>query len=147
MPGANCATGQTVSPEGCARSASALGTASALWSTNCVEGVMLQLGCARAGAILVNVNPAYRTHEPAFTLRKSRMKALFLWERDSPAEYARILEEARHGQALPLEHVVLFGTLEWEPFLCAQCGLACPSKQRTSPTFSTPPAPPPCPRA
>src|SRR5690242_7012142 len=41
-----------------------------LWSTNCIEWVMLYLGCARAGAILVNVNPAYRTHELAFTLRK-----------------------------------------------------------------------------
>jgi fatty-acyl-CoA synthase len=88
-----------------------------LWSTNCVEWVMLQLGCARAGAILVNVNPAYRTHELAFTLRKSRMKALFLWERDGRAEYAQILEEARHGQTLPLEHVVFFGTPAWEEFL------------------------------
>src|SRR5208282_296757 len=88
-----------------------------LWSTNCVEWVMLQLGCARAGAILVNVNPAYRAHELAFTLRKSRMKALFLWERDSRAEYAQILEEARHVQALPLEHVLLFGTAAWNDFL------------------------------
>src|SRR5208282_5922293 len=93
-----------------------------LWSTNCVEWVMLQLGCARAGAILVNVNPAYRTHELAFTLRKSRMKALFLWERDGRAEYARILEEARHGQTLPLEHVVFFGTPDWEEFLLAKSG-------------------------
>jgi fatty-acyl-CoA synthase len=92
-----------------------------LWSTNCVEWLMLHLGCACAGAILVNVNPAYRTHELAFTLRKSRMKALFLWERDSRAEYAQILAEARHGQTLPLEHVVLFGTPRWEEFLRAQC--------------------------
>ena len=91
-----------------------------LWSTNCVEWVMLQLGCARAGAILVNVNPAYRTHELAFTLRKSRMKALFLWERDVRAEYAQILEEARHGQTLPLEHVIVFGTAAWEEFLRAK---------------------------
>src|SRR4029077_328750 len=92
-----------------------------LWSTNCVEWVMIHLGCARAGAVLVNVNPAYRSHELAFTLRKSRMKALFLWERDSRAEYAQILAEARHGQTLPLEHVVLFGTPRWEEFLRAQC--------------------------
>ena len=88
-----------------------------LWSTNCVEWVMVHLGCARAGAILVNVNPAYRTHELAFTLRKSGMKALFLWERDGRADYAQILDEARHGQVLPLEHVVLFGTEAWNNFL------------------------------
>ena len=92
-----------------------------LWSTNCVEWVMLHLGCARAGAILVNVNPAYRTHELAFTLRKSRMKALFLWERDSRAEYAQILAEARHGQTLPLEQVIVFGTAAWEELLQAKC--------------------------
>ena len=88
-----------------------------LWSTNCVEWTMVQLGCARAGAILVNVNPAYRAHELAFTLRKSRMKALFLWERDGRAEYGRILEEARRGQTLPLEHVLYFGSAGWERFL------------------------------
>jgi len=92
-----------------------------LWSTNCVEWVMLHLGCARAGAILVNVNPAYRTNEVAFTLRKSRMKALFLWERDSHADYAQILAEARQGRTLPLEHVVFFGTAAWEDFLQARC--------------------------
>jgi fatty-acyl-CoA synthase len=91
-----------------------------LWSTNCVEWVMVHLGCARAGAILVNVNPAYRTHEAAFTLRKSGMKALFLWERDSRAEYAKILVQARHDQILPLEHVVVFGTAAWNEFLRAK---------------------------
>ena len=88
-----------------------------LWSTNCVEWVMVHLGCARAGAILVNVNPAFRAHEVAFTLRKSGIKALFLWERDNRAEYAQILEAARYGQALPLEHVVLFGSAAWQEFL------------------------------
>jgi len=90
-----------------------------VWSTNCVEWVMLQLGCARAGAVLVNVNPAYRTHELAFTLKKSRMKALFLWECDARAEYGRILKEARAGQSFTVEHAVYFGTEEWEQFLRA----------------------------
>jgi hypothetical protein len=54
--------------------------------------------------VLVNVNPAYRTHELAFTLQKSRMKVLFLWERDSRAEYAQILDEARSGKAAPGAH-------------------------------------------
>src|ERR1700689_3475110 len=34
-----------------------------LWSTNCVEWVVLNLACARIGAVLVNVNPAYRAYE------------------------------------------------------------------------------------
>jgi fatty-acyl-CoA synthase len=84
-----------------------------LWSTNCAEWVLVHLACARAGAILVNVNPAYRTHELAFTLQKSRMKVLFLRERDSRADYAQILDEARSGKQLSLEHAILFGSKRW----------------------------------
>jgi len=85
-----------------------------LWSTNCAEWVLVHLACARAGAILVNVNPAYRTHELAFTLQKSRMKVLFLWERDARAEYAQILDEARSGKQPSLEHAIFFGNERWE---------------------------------
>ena len=88
-----------------------------LWSTNCAEWVLVHLACARAGAVLVNVNPAYRTHELAFTLQKSRMKVLFLWERDSRAEYAQILCEARSGK-LRLD-AIFFGTDRWEELLSA----------------------------
>src|ERR1700736_5733383 len=51
-----------------------------VWSTNCVEWVMLHLAATRLGAVLVNVNPSYRAYELRYVLRKSRMKALFLWE-------------------------------------------------------------------
>ncbi len=88
-----------------------------LWSTNCAEWVLVHMACARAGAILVNVNPAYRTHELAFTLQKSRMKVLFLWERDCRAEYLQILEEARSGAELDLEYTICFGTTQWGEFL------------------------------
>ncbi|HVN07788.1 MAG TPA: AMP-binding protein [Patescibacteria group bacterium] len=94
-----------------------------LWSTNCAEWVMVQLGCARAGAVLVNVNPAYRSHELAFALRKSRMQVMFLWERDARAEYAAMLEEARQAPGLRLEHVVAFGTPQWEDLLRMQAEL------------------------
>src|ERR1700687_1278965 len=90
-----------------------------LGSTNCAEWVLVHLACARAGAVLVNVNPAYRTHELAFTLQKSRMKILFLWERDSRAEYAQILDEARTGKQLRLEDAIFFGTTRWEKLLTA----------------------------
>ena len=68
-----------------------------LWSTNCIEWIMMHMGCARAGAALVNVNPAYRSHELQYTLTRSRMKALFLWHQDKRADYAEILDRARHG--------------------------------------------------
>jgi fatty-acyl-CoA synthase len=72
------------------------------------------MACARAGAVLVNVNPAYRSHELAFVLQKSRIKVMFLWEKDARADYAQPLEQARAGRAIALEHVVLFGTPDWQ---------------------------------
>jgi fatty-acyl-CoA synthase len=88
-----------------------------IWSTSCLEWVLVHMGCACAGAVLVNVNPAYRSHELSFALRRSRMKAMFLWDKDTRANYAEILEEARDGQELCLEHVVAFGSGKWDELL------------------------------
>lgn len=68
-----------------------------LWASNCVEWVLLQYACARARLVLVNVNPAYRSHDLAYILRKSQMRALVLRESDERANYRAILEEATAG--------------------------------------------------
>jgi fatty-acyl-CoA synthase len=91
-----------------------------LWSTNCAEWIILHMGCARAGAALVNINPAYRSHELGFTLTRSRMKALFLWHKDKHADYEEILGRARHGLDLELEHTIYFDTPEWPALLDAE---------------------------
>ena len=90
-----------------------------LWSTNCIEWLMMHMGTARAGAALVNVNPAYRSHELQYTLTRSRMKALFLWSRDKRADYAEILGRARHALTLELRHIVFFDSPEWPALLDA----------------------------
>jgi fatty-acyl-CoA synthase len=90
-----------------------------IWSTNCIEWIMLHMGAARAGAALVNVNPAYRSHELSFTLARSRMKALFLWHKDKRADYEEILGRARHGLELALEHTIYFDSPEWAALLDA----------------------------
>jgi fatty-acyl-CoA synthase len=90
-----------------------------IWSTNCIEWIIMHMGCARAGAALVNVNPAYRSHELQYTLQKSRMKALFLWHKDKRADYEEILDRARHGLTLALEHVIYFDSPEWPALLTA----------------------------
>jgi len=90
-----------------------------LWSTNCIEWLMLHMGCARAGAALVNVNPAYRSHELQYTLTRSRMKALFLWHKDKRADYAEILDRARHGLDLALQHTIFFDSPQWPALLDA----------------------------
>jgi fatty-acyl-CoA synthase len=90
-----------------------------LWSTNCIEWVMMHMGCARAGAALVNVNPAYRSHELGYTLTRSHMKVLFLWHKDKRADYQEILERARHGLTLELAHTIYFDSPEWLALLDA----------------------------
>ena len=85
-----------------------------VWASSCAEWVYLQVATARIGAVLVNVNPAYRAHELRYILEKSRMKALFLNDNDARADYQGILEEARHGYHLPLEHAITLGAQSWE---------------------------------
>jgi fatty-acyl-CoA synthase len=84
-----------------------------LWSTNCLEWIVMHMGCARAGAALVNVNPAYRSHELQFTLQRSQMKALFLWHKDKHADYEEILARACHGLILELKHTIYFDSPQW----------------------------------
>jgi fatty-acyl-CoA synthase len=91
-----------------------------VWSTNCIEWIMMHMGCARAGAALVNVNPAYRSHELQFTLQRSHMKALFLWHKDKRADYEEILERARHGLSLALRHTIYFDSPDWPALLDAE---------------------------
>jgi len=91
-----------------------------IWSTNCIEWIMMHMGCARAGAALVNVNPAYRSHELQFTLTRSRMKALFLWHKDKHADYGEVLGRARHGLDLALQHTIYFDSPEWPALLDAE---------------------------
>ena len=93
-----------------------------IWATNCVEWIFLQYACARAGYVLVNVNPAYRSHELAFILKRSEMKALFLSARDARANYAEILDGARSPDQA-LAHVIHLGTPEWDAMLVNGCDL------------------------
>lgn len=88
-----------------------------MWASNCVEWVWLQVATARIGAVLVNVNPAYRAHELKFVLAKSRIKALFLHARDARADYLSILEEARRAQELSLANVVPLGSESWRQMM------------------------------
>src|SRR5579884_2996827 len=88
-----------------------------VWSANCVEWILLQLGCAIAGLVLVNVNPAYRAFDLGYVLRKSRMRALFLRERDARADYTAILDDARRDQDLALQHIVYFDHHSWRDML------------------------------
>ena len=88
-----------------------------VWASSCVEWVLLFLACARTGIVQVNVNPAYRSQDLGFVLRKSRIKALFLHWRDARADYRQILEETIAGRQLPLEHAVYLDEHSWTSML------------------------------
>jgi fatty-acyl-CoA synthase len=47
-----------------------------IWAPNCAEWVIVQYATAKIGAILVNVNPAYRTHELDYVVKQSGMRLL-----------------------------------------------------------------------
>jgi fatty-acyl-CoA synthase len=64
-----------------------------IWSPNNAEWVITQLGTAMAGLILVNINPAYRTHELDFALRKVGCRALILATRFKTSDYVAMLRE------------------------------------------------------
>ncbi|MEX0716275.1 MAG: AMP-binding protein, partial [Planctomycetaceae bacterium] len=68
----------------------------AAWGTNRLEWLLLQFGCARIGAVLVNVNPAYRASEMAYVLEQSDSVALFLIDRFRKSDYFAML-----GEVLP----------------------------------------------
>ncbi len=88
-----------------------------VWSPNCHEWLLLQLAAARCGLVLVNLNPAYRSHEMRYVIQRSRMRALFLWERDERGDYLAILADARDGQRDELRHVIGIGRESWRGML------------------------------
>jgi len=66
-----------------------------IWSPNRAEWVILQYATARLGAILVNINPAYRAHELAYALEQSGVSLLVLARGFRQADYVALLAEAR----------------------------------------------------
>ena len=64
-----------------------------IWSPNNSEWVLTQFATAKAGLILVNINPAYRIAELEYALNKVGCKALILAERFKTSDYVGMLRE------------------------------------------------------
>src|SRR2546425_1017414 len=81
----------------CARALIALGLQKGdrvgIWSTNCVAWGIVQFATAKIGAVLVNINPAYRLHELKFALQQSECNALICGEGFKDADYAAMLHQ------------------------------------------------------
>ncbi|MGN8129119.1 AMP-binding protein [Paenarthrobacter sp. 22069] len=65
-----------------------------IWSPNCAEWTLLQYATAKAGAILVNVNPAYRSHELEFVVKQNGMRMLFTAPSDRNSDYVAMARQA-----------------------------------------------------
>ena len=84
--------------EDCARALMALGIEKgdhvAVWGQNVPEWVTLQFATGKVGAVLVTVNPAYKSHELKYVLDQSDAAALFLTEGLGDADFLKILQDA-----------------------------------------------------
>ncbi len=93
-----------------------------IWSQNCSEWVLTQFATAKAGLILVNINPAYRRSELEYVLDKVQCSALILAPTFKSSDYIEMLQDvvpevhhcvagALHSARLPqLKQVIRLGT-------------------------------------
>src|SRR5580700_198220 len=84
-----------------------------IWAPNCAEWTITQYATAKIGAILVNINPAYRTRELEFVLNQSGTRLLVAAERVKTSDYAAMIAEVR-PRCPGLAHVVLIGSPDWQ---------------------------------
>ncbi|MEU0500479.1 AMP-binding protein [Nocardia sp. NPDC005998] len=84
-----------------------------IWAPNCAEWFLTQYATAKLGAILVNINPAYRTSELEYVLRQAGVRLLIAAPEFKISNYVAMIEQVR--PACPgLEQVLVFGTPEWD---------------------------------
>ncbi|MFE2147081.1 AMP-binding protein [Streptomyces sp. NPDC059456] len=87
-----------------------------IWAPNRAEWTLVQYATAKIGAILVTVNPAYRSHEVEYVLRQAGIRLLVAAERFKTSDYAGMIEEV--GPRCPeLEFTVLLERPEWTSLL------------------------------
>jgi fatty-acyl-CoA synthase len=89
-----------------------------IWAPNCAEWTLTQFACAKAGLILVTINPAYRKAELEYALNKSGCRAVVLAEAHRGVAFALMLRELVDEKKLPhLEQALLIGRRRLEGFL------------------------------
>jgi fatty-acyl-CoA synthase len=88
-----------------------------IWAPNSAEWVLVQFATARIGVILVNLNPAYRTHELAYALNQSGCRVLICAREFKSSNYLQMVGEVR-GVVPALETVLCLDSDEWQQ-VCA----------------------------
>ncbi|WP_433801781.1 AMP-binding protein [Actinomycetospora sp. CA-084318] len=89
-----------------------------IWAPNCAQWTLLQYATAKIGAILVNINPAYRTHELEFVLNQAGIRLLVAARAFKTSQYAEMIETVRPNCAA-LETVIITDSDEWRALFVA----------------------------
>ena len=84
-----------------------------IWSPNNAEWVLVQYATAKIGAILVNINPAYRTSELEYTLNQSGCRFLVSARSHLTSDYVAMIDEVR-PRVPALEQVIYLDSEDWE---------------------------------
>ncbi|WP_330263590.1 AMP-binding protein [Streptomyces griseorubiginosus] len=87
-----------------------------IWAINCPEWVLVQYATARIGAVMVNINPAYRTHEVEYVLNQAGISLLFASLSHKTSDYRAMVDEVR-GRCRELREVVYIGDPSWRALL------------------------------
>ncbi len=93
-----------------------------IWAPNCLEWFLVQYAAARIGAILVNINPSYRTHELEYVLRQADIGTLVAAVAFKTSDYRGMIDEVRGGLA-GLREVVYIGDPSWDALLADGAGV------------------------
>ena len=93
-----------------------------IWSPNCFEWVLVQYASAKAGVILVNVNPAYRTSELEYVLNQSGCRVLVAARAFKTSDYVAMVDEVA-PQCPRLDRTVFLDSPSWEELLEAGEGI------------------------
>ena len=83
-----------------------------IWAPNCAEWVLVQYATAKIGAVLVNVNPAYRAHELSYVINQSGMTTLISAVSHRTSDYRAMIEQVR-PDCPGLRDVVHLGEDSW----------------------------------
>ena len=100
-----------------------------IWAPNCAEWTVAQFAAAKAGAILVNINPAYRTHEFAYVANQSGLRLLLAASGFKTSDYRAMVERTR-AECPTLERVVYVDTSDWSDLVAAGRGRDLPTTLR-----------------
>ena len=86
-----------------------------IWSPNCYEWTLLQYATAKIGAIMVNINPAYRTSELIYVINQSGISYIFAAPQFKSSNYKKMIDDAREFTET-LRKEVYWGE-SWQNFL------------------------------